>query len=484
MVAASMAAAETTLKVAITTLPPRMGNPFATSATPSITTLSAMYDGLTRIEADGRLIPWLAVSWRAVDARTWRFELRRDVMFSNDVPLTSEAVVAAVDYLVNRAAPTDNLRRDLPVLETARAVDRHTVEIVTKFPEPSMPRYASVLALPEPGAFRDLGRDGFNKAPVATGPFIAEAFEPNRAVFRAFKGGWRPPRVDRLELIELPDATARLQAILTGAVHIATGLNPEDLAELEAAGHTGLSWQDGTVSSISLVTTRALPFNDVRVRLALNHAVNRAPIIAELLHGRTVSANQPAARGVHGRDGSIPDYDYDPDKAKRLLAEAGYAKGFSCTLETSGFGGASVAAYQQVAADLARVGVTMDIRTLQGPQYLANMFNTGQYADAVTVPWVSAPTVDVIRPILIHSCRSKFAWFCEPSLTPLIEAAQAEWDETKALDLRRQLSRAYHDLAPAIFLYEQVMFTGQHNSARGFSETFGMVAYDRIEVLQ
>ncbi len=163
--------------------------------------------------------------------------------------------------------------------------------------------------------------------------------------------------VDRLELIELPDATARLQAVLTGAVHVATGLAPEDLAELEAAGHTGLSWQDGTVSSISLVTTRALPFNDVRVRRALNHAVNRAPIIAALMHGRTVVANQPAARGVYGRDESIPDYDYDPIKAKRLLTEAGYAEGFAFTLETSSFGAASVAAYQQVAADLARVEV-------------------------------------------------------------------------------------------------------------------------------
>ncbi|MBM3514002.1 MAG: hypothetical protein FJX59_09830, partial [Alphaproteobacteria bacterium] len=317
MAAATAGAA--TLRMAITTLPPRIANPFATSATPSITTLSAMFDGLTRIDADGALRPWLAVAWNRIDDRTWRFKLRHDVRFSNGAPLTSDAVVFAVDYLVNQAAPTDNLKRDLPALAMARAVDPLTVDIVTMEPEPSLPRYVSVLALPEPGAFRALGREAFSKAPIATGPFIAEQFEPNRAVFRAFKDGWRPPKVDRLELIELPDATARLQAVLTGQAHISTNLNPEDRDVLTAAGHAGLSWQDGTVSGISLVTTRDLPFNDVRVRRALNLAVNRAPIVATLLRGSTVVASQPAARGVFGRDDTIGDFDYDPEKAKRLM---------------------------------------------------------------------------------------------------------------------------------------------------------------------
>jgi peptide/nickel transport system substrate-binding protein len=475
-------AAESTIRFALATLPPRHGNPYATSAMPSITTTSAMYEGLTRIAPDGALKPWLATSWSNVDPKTWRFTLRKDVKFSNDKPFNAAAVAASVMATKARLATDGLVRSDLPPLESARAVDEFTVEIVTKSPVPTFPRYSAVVFVPEPDAFEKLGPDEFAQAPVGTGPFALEKWEPNRATFKAFTGSWRKPKASRLEVLALPDATSRVQAIISGRVDIAGGLGPEDIQALEAAGHQGVSWQDGGVSAISLVTTRQLPFNDVRVRRALNHAVNRKPIIDIIMQGRTVAANQPAARAAYGYVAELPQYAYDPALAKKLLAEAGYAKGFKFVLETSVNSGASLSAYQQVAADLANVSVTMEIRSMPAPQYMKNLFITGEYADAIIVPWQSAPTIDVMRAINIHSCLSAKAWYCDSEVTPIIAAAMAEWDEAKGFALRQQLGRRYHEQAASIFLYEMVYFAGLSKNTSGFADNFGFVAYEDIVV--
>ncbi|MSQ85610.1 MAG: ABC transporter substrate-binding protein [Alphaproteobacteria bacterium] len=347
---------------------------------------------------------------------------------------------------------------------------------------PTFHRYAAVVFVPEPDAFEKLGPDEFAQAPVGTGPFALEKWESNRATFKAFTGSWRKPKASRLEVLALPDATSRVQAIIAGRVDIAGGLGPEDIQALDAAGHQGVSWQDGGESAISLVTTRHLPFNDVRVRRALNHAVNRKPIIDVIMQGRTVAANQPAARAAYGYVAELPQYAYDPALAKKLLAEAGYAKGFKFVLETSVNSGASLSAYQQVAADLANVGVTMEIRSMPALQYMKNLFITCEYDDAIIVPWQSAPTIDVMRAINIHSCLSTKAWYCDSEAMPIIAAAMAEWDEAKGCALRQQLGRRYHEQAASIFLYEMVYFAGLSRNTSGFADNFGFVAYEDIVV--
>ncbi|MBL8629319.1 MAG: ABC transporter substrate-binding protein, partial [Rhodospirillaceae bacterium] len=390
-VSGAASAVEGTIRMAGTVLPPQMGNPYATSATPTITTTSAIYDGLTRLSSDGKLMPWLAVSWSNVDAKTWRFQLRKDVLFSNGKPFTARDVAANVNYLAKGSRPTDNILRDLPPLESAAVVDDFTVDIVTKTPVPTFPRYATILLMPESESFLRLGTEEFSKTPVGTGPFAVEKWEPNKATLKAFEKSWRKPKEAVLEILTLPEATSRVQAVISGRADVAVGLGPDDIQGLEAAGGKGVSWRDGSVAGISLVNTREGPLQDVRVRRALNYAVNRQPIVDVIYQGKTVPANQPAARDVLGYNEALPMFDFDPAKARKMLAEAGYPKGFKFVMEMSGTNSATLAAYQQVAADLANVGVTMEIRPVQLAQYLKNNFITGEFADAISIPWSSNP---------------------------------------------------------------------------------------------
>jgi peptide/nickel transport system substrate-binding protein len=471
-----------TIRVAGTVLPPQLGNPYSTSATPTISTTSAIYDGLTRLAPDGRLTPWLAVSWEHTDAKTWRFQLRKDVLFSNGRPFTAEDVAANVNYLAKSPRATDNILRDLPSLESASVVDEFTVDIVTKTPVPTFPRYATILLMPESESFLRLGTEEFSKTPVGTGPFAIEKWQPNKATLKAFEKSWRKPKEDTLEILTLPEATSRVQAVISGRADIALGLGPEDGQALEAAGAKSVSWRDGSVIGISLVNTRDIPFKDARVRRALNYAVNRQPIVDIIFEGKTVPANQPAGRAVLGYNASLPMFNYDPAKAKKLLAEAGYPNGFKFVLETSGTNNATVAAYQQVADDLADIGVMMEIRTVPLAQYLKNTFITGEFPEATSIPWPANPSQDMLRGIAIHSCLAVHPWYCDKDAMPLYQAALSEWDDKKALQLRLDLGARYHDQAAALFLYEQVFFAGLSKRTEGFADIFGFISYDKISV--
>ncbi len=485
LIALSMAAplrAETTARVALITLPAKYGNPFASLGYPTITTTSAMFDGLTRLTNNGALEPGLATAWEKVDDLTWRFTLRPDVTFSNGHPLTARAVTHAVSYLISDDSLGDFLRNELPPMTGAREVDFHTVEIVTAGTEPIFPRHVVGLMLAEPEAWQDLGRESFARTPVGAGPFQLEAWEPGRAQLRAYKQSWRTAKVDRLELIELPDRVARVQVVLSGQVDIALDLGPEDLAAIEQIGGAGLAWSDGGIHGVSFATDREAPFKDHRVRQALNYAVQKEPIVDVILNGATVVASQPAARLAYGHNEAIDPYPYDPDRAKALLAEAGYGNGFSFTIDVTTAAPGAELTYQLIAEDLRAVGVTMDINVVPRGLFLSNVFVTGNYGDAFGMWWGTQPSLDSIRAVTLHSCRQRFAWFCDDSIMPKVNQALTTWDEADALRLRHEVHRYYHQQAPAIFLYETVLFAGLAPGVSGYEDNFGFVRYENISV--
>ena len=474
-------AAKDTLRVAVTTLPLQQANPFMSSLMPTITTTGAIFDSLTKYNRTGKLEPWLALSWARIDEKTWRFVLRPDVKFSNGAPFTADSVVAVVDYLVHRAKPNENAAREIPKLVSARAIDALTVDIVTATPQPLFPRYATMLLIPDMQALDAGGMDQFAKAPVGTGPYILQEWSAARVSFTAHEKSWRKPILPKLDIVVLPDTTSRVQAVLSDQADIATGLGAEEYEALKAAGQQPHAFADDTVNGIALVTTREnSPFKDVRVRRALNIAINRPPMMAAIFAGLAKPANQPATRNEFGYNPDLPQFAYDPVKAKALLAEAGYANGFKFVMETTSVFAAQLAYVQQVAADLQKVGVSMEIRTITSQQNLKNVFMTGEYADAFTMPWTGVPIGDFLRGVDMHSCAHNVPWTCDKAIMPLIEKIRTEWDEDKSQALRRELMAYYHQQVPAIFVYESVVFSGARKNVRGYEDMFGFIPYDRI----
>jgi peptide/nickel transport system substrate-binding protein len=466
---ASTAAHAEPLRLAVDILPPSLGNPYRTSLPPTVWTNAAMFDALTRFDDAGQVQPALAVSWEKVDSLTWRFKLRKDVTFHNSEPLTAEAVVVAVKYLASDDAIREGIKREIGILKDARAVDSSTVEISTTEPAPQMPRYMTGLMIGEPKAWQTLGRDSFARKPVGTGPLRMVTMGDNVWKLDAYPTAWRPTKLEGLEVIAVPEATARTSGILSGRVHIAMSLNPDNLQLLEAAGHKGITDVDPAIFGLSFILFKKSPLQDVRVRRALNMAVNRQRIIDALLAGATVTTGQPAARRVAGYQPDVPPYPFDPQAARRLLTEAGYPKGFAFTLDAAtGIDANDAAIYQQIQADLRDVGVTMNIRTMPAIQYYNALGRTDFQGEAFPVDWQSWPTVDVTRSVLAHSCQRPLPWYCDQSIMPTLIAARTDFNEAKAGAARRQLAQHYHDQAPALFLYESPTFIGVSAKVKHF----------------
>jgi peptide/nickel transport system substrate-binding protein len=454
--------AEKVLRVGLTGLPPAKGNPYFTTGTTPYTFFTAMYDPLVQIDDAGSAHPWLALDWRAVNETTWVITLRPGVTFSNGEPFNAEAVKVSFDFLLSDAAISQTVSRDIDFIAAARALDDLTVEITTKTPHILLPRYLAGVHIVAPRQFTRLGLDGFAHEPVGTGPFKVDRWEPEKIELSAFRGSWRAPMVDRMEALALPEAVTRIQALETRRVDVATNIQPDDVGRLRDLGMRFHKRNPTRVMVVSFdVIKKDSPFKDARVRQAMNYAVDRGAIVAGLLHGLTEATGQPAAPSAVGYVPDIKPYPYDPAKAKALLAEAGYPNGFSVIMEQAGGQLANDAAVaQQIAADLAQVGVKMEIQTITFPQVVKAMTVGPWKGHALATDYATAPSLDMMRAFNRHSCGWAAPWFCDPAIEPKIAAADAAFDEARRTQLTQEVVRHYHEVAAALFLYPAVSLDG------------------------
>jgi peptide/nickel transport system substrate-binding protein len=477
------AQAETSLRIAIAFLPPAGGSPFNAVTMPARVALMPIFDALTRLTPDGGIEPALAERWENPEPLRWVFDLKPGLVFSNGEPIDARAVVTAIEYLQTPRGLADSISREVVDIDSVRAIDTHRVEFVLKAPNPILPRTLSGIFLPAPAAWQAAGPDAFSRAPIGSGSFIVESWSAARIVYRANPRSWRRPMLERIEILSIPDESARQQALIAGTVDIAMQISPDAKQAIERSGGTLYNTQEDRVWSIALHALRATPTADVRVRRALNYAVNKEAIIAQLLAGGTRVASQPLTPGLLGYDPALEPYAYDPARAKALLAEAGYPEGFSALASVSvGVNANDGAIYQQIAADLAAVGVTVEMRAATAAQ-ITQWFREGSWpGDLFSMDFGTMPSLDPMRAFRMHSCRNAAPWFCDPSLEPLFEAAQTEPDDEKRAAHIRALSRAYHEAAPVIYLWPLPLFDGVAARVKNYAPRHNVVRLETLDL--
>jgi peptide/nickel transport system substrate-binding protein len=444
-------------------LPVSYGNPYMANGSPAMFTWSAMFDGLTQMDEKGRPEPALALSWENVGPTQWRFRLRPGVTFSNGEPFTADAVVAAVAWLKTPEGARTVVGSEVRDVSAAVREDDLTVLITTSRPDAILPRRLTAMSIVAPRAWAVMGPEAFSHAPASTGSFRIDDWSGNsgRVVLDAFQGSWRAPKAERLVMVNMPDNPARVQALLSGQIDIAGNVGVDDIDVVEAAGGVITVAPAWSVQALAfrLEPRRDTPLNDVRVRRALNLAIDREALVQGLFRGRLRAASQPATPGTVGYNPDLPPYPYDPDRAKRLLAEAGHPNGLRLKFEvmvdrTPG----DAAIFQTVADKLAEIGVTLELRQVTFPTWMAKYLG-GSWdgdTDGFGLGWNSAPYNDAQRPMEIYSCLRPNPFYCNRDITDRLVAAGAEMDLDKRENMLRDLSRAYQDDAPALFLTETI----------------------------
>ena len=384
------------------------------------------------------LRPMLAERWENPNPNTWRFHIRRGVKFHNGDPLTAEDVKFTIDLALANKGSTQNSY--LGPTESVRVVDAHTVELVTKTPFPPLLSNISRLHI-VPRAFDKIGPDAFgSKQPIGTGPYkFVEWQRGQRIVLEANPDHWRgAPTPKRLVFRVIPDPSTRAAELKAGGVDIITGPPVAQLKEL-ASGDTTIV----TIPAVRVIAypmnTLQKPLDDVRVRRALNLAVDRETIVKTLLQGYGKPTGQPFIPGGLGYDPEIKPYPYDPAQAKKLLAEAGYANGFEVTWNIStGVFLADKEIAEAASAMLGQVGV----RVRLVPTERAKIQKDLQAAtfDGITAgQWGTTAESDVMAKWFF---RPKiFAPDLDAKLAQFVNAGSTEVDRAKRGKIWSELSR-------------------------------------------
>ena len=345
-------AAESTLRYAAGNFGEESMDPTRTSISASLGLVGPLWDWLTEVDANGKLTPGLARSWEpAADGLSWTFKLRSGVTFHDGSEMTAEDVqFTLMEGFRRPKAKSSRVRQFRKGIKDVQVVDGHTVKIVTARPWPTFPydmaNQPGIEGIVLPRAYiKKVGWDGFAQKPVGTGAWKFVKHEVGNFIeFEAVKNHWRKsPRFDRLRILLVPETSTRVAMLKTGQVDLAR-ISLDEVPDMTKAGFKIAEDPQPTSVRIHLYATyydKAGPVKDVRVRQALNLAVNKQEIVDTLLHGKgKPAAVFPISPISIGFPADLKPYPYDPAKAKKLLADAGYPNGFSIklfALPTAGF---------------------------------------------------------------------------------------------------------------------------------------------------
>lgn len=294
-----------------------------------------VFEGLTAVEAGGtEIIPWLATSWDISDDGTeYIFNLRDDVTFHDGTPFNAEAVKFSIERTI---------KEDHPFFETGQwsyapvwfsavdyvePIDEYTVRVKLTRPDPA---FLAKLTLPSSlivsSAAVSEDPAGFPRAPVGTGPYSFERWESgNRIVLERYDNYWGEEAIPETLVYQwMPEDQARVAALITGQADVIVPVPSDYLPQLQSNDSVNILQQPGIHTWYIGLNTERVPTNDVKVRKALAYAIDREQIVKNILNEAAIVADSPLVPDSWAYEPEVTKYEYDPEKARQLLREAGW----------------------------------------------------------------------------------------------------------------------------------------------------------------
>lgn len=369
------------LSTPVTSLDPHFHN-----LTPNNSLNRHVFETLIKQDESQHMQPGLAESWKALNDLEWEVKLRKGIKFHNGQEFTADDVIATfkrVPTVPNSPASFAFFVR--PIVEIS-ATDKHTLRMKTDKPHPLLPNdLGAIMILPKSVAETAKTED-FNsgKAMIGTGAYrLTEYVAGDRVVLKRNDAYWgTKPTWENVRFKMIPSAPARVAALLAGDVQMIEGVPTADIAKLSKDGRVDLSsavsnriiylhMDSGREKNSPFVTTvdgkplEANPLRDPKVRKAISKMVDRDAIVSRIMEGQAVAAGQLLPDQFFGTSKALKPEKYDPDGAKKLLAEAGYPNGFGVTLHAPNnryINDAAIA--QAVAQYLTRNGIPTKVETM------------------------------------------------------------------------------------------------------------------------
>lgn len=336
------------------------------------TLIRNIYDPLIDREGKtGDFVPVLAEEWKNIDEKTWYLKLKEGVKFHNGADFNAESVKYSIDYILNEENGSFYRSRWANVSEVVVLSD-YEVEIHTSVPFPSLiQRIAEDLLIMEPGYVEEVGIEKASREPVGTGAYtFVEWSRDNHLKLKAFEGYWQgKPQINEIEFRIIPEFSARMSAFMSGEIHMFKNIPVDSVEQFDSDEVKQVS--SSRINYLALSNLVDGPLKDVKVRQAINYAIDADELLETVLNGYGTRITGPLSK-INADYAETKDYGYDPDLAVQLIKEAGYSpEEISLTLDTpSGRYPMDSHIAQAIASQLQSIGLNVKVQVNEWGQHL------------------------------------------------------------------------------------------------------------------
>jgi peptide/nickel transport system substrate-binding protein len=472
---AGLAAGQGNLVVQVAAEPPGLDLTASPASAIAAVVFYNVQECLVKVDRHGKLVPWLAERWHTADEKNYTFFLRKGVRFHTG----REMKAADVKFVIERAINPET-KHPYPqyysVITNLVVKDDYTITFTLKSPNAmflyNLARQGSVIYPRE-------AVETLKSAPVGTGPFtVAEWVRGDRIVLARnpdyyVKG---VPKLDRVTYRFIPDPNAALAALKAGDVDAAMfGIGPEHLPELQKDPRFQVVVGETTNDVILAMNNSRKPYSDVRVRRALTHAINKPEVVKGAMFGlgRVLGSNiDPLNPYFVDLAGSMP---YDPARAKKLLAEAGYANGFETVLKVAPQYYYTVRTGEVMASQLQKVGIKVKIEQIEWGQWLSRVWKEADY-DLTIIGHAEAWDIS-------NYANPKYYFrYDSPTFQELFRTSEVTVDDKARRDLYVKMQKLLVEDAPVVWLYIHPRLAATKRGLQGLWRDLPLPAFDLSEV--
>ena len=431
------------------------------------TVIRNIYDGLLTRDPDMRVVPEIAESMTQVSPTVYDFKIRSGIKFHDGTDMTAEDVKFSLDRVTVEGAMGDGQtspRQGLmgPVA-SVEIVDGDTVRITLKEPWPILPAMLPNQQIVSKAFVEANGTAGMATMTNGTGPFKLGEWRKGDAIilqrFDDYYGGAPDIApvgaacVERVIFKIIPESASRVAALLAGDVHIINELPTFSIAQVKASEGTDVMTVNGTRSFFLAMNMQGEVFDDLKVRQAAAHAIDKDLIIDRILDGTAARIEGILSPDAFGAS-ELPAVAYDPEKAKALLAEAGYPDGIEITMDTEG---AFKDTAEAIASMLTNAGIRTTVAVGESAQLTEKWRTAGKpkSGDMYFSSWGngSLDPFDIFKPTHKTNDRGNSAGYSNPALDTLLDAAAIEMDAEKRAGMYREAELMINADQPYVYLW-------------------------------
>lgn len=460
------------LRFGLSSFPPSL-QPWVHTGTAALTVKLLVFRGLTGFGPDGEVRPELAESWSAEGATGWVFKLRK-AQFSDGRPVTSDDVRWTLEQIAAEGS-TAFLKNEFKGVERIETPDAQTVRIVMKQPIATLPVW---LASPHAPIIAKGSTDG-GALGVGAGPFVMKAQERGVSIdVVASETYYKPgmPKVAGIRLVAYADENLRVAALQAGDVDLIEYVPWQHMAAIEKDPKLKLDAADGPFMALNF-NGETGPFKDRRLRQAVAFAIRREEIVEAAFfgRGRPLTGLPIQASSPFYNEAASKYWSYDPDRAKKLMAEAGVAKGFSCTLLSTAQYGMHKSTAEVVQAHLSEIGIDVKLN-LPDWATRVTLGNKGQYEFCIQGTTADNNDPDGLAPILngqLPASVSRSYGIPTPEIDALFAKGRAEFDTAKRKAIYAELEKVALDTASLVGLAWRSQGYGMVKTLAGFKSLPG-----------